>query len=152
MRISHAGTLLAALGLTACIGLTAHVGPDVRPEARRGDVRKAAEAFGSNLRWGRVAEAALFVHPEERSAFLVRQRELQESVRFTGFEVAGVELGPERSQASAIVTFKLYRLPSLEEETFVEQQRWQYERRHARWYLHPDLERLLGDGSPGKGR
>lgn len=142
-RICAAALLAVALaaGGPACLPFGS------RAEAREiAKVRQLAEAFGDYLRWGRLEEAAVFLHPDERVHFLARTQEFQRRLHFTDVEVVHVELS-RRGVAHATVAFKVFRPPAVEEVTLLDRQRWQHER--GSWYLHFDMTRYLG---PPRGR
>ena len=131
-----AAAALLALGLSACFGF------DVRhrfASERRLKVEEAAEAYGEGLRWGRFEEAARWVHPERRLAFLAATTGTAPPVRYTAFQVESIELGPGRGQAEVLVSFAFYRLPGLQEQQGMERQSWRYERSARRWFIEPDL-------------
>ena len=115
------------------------------PSERKGKVTEAAEAYGSSLRWGRVEDAARWVHPDQRRAFFHTVNDPGAPLRFTLFEVQTTELGPERDRAEVWVSFSLYRPPSLREFNLVERQAWRYEPRTGRWYIEPDLALYRGE-------
>jgi hypothetical protein len=132
----------------ALVALVAASGCGILPTSgggRERAVQSAAVAFNDNLRWGRIDQAATFVHPEARADFLERGGELRERVRVTELELTAVEFGPKIHEATATVMIQLYRLPSIEAVTLVERQRWTYSARHTTWFVHPDVARLLGD-------
>lgn len=135
---------LAALGLLVS-GLSGcsigYADPDfLMPGTREEQVREAAEAFGANLRWDRHEYAAALVKPDERNAFLMLVRDPKAPVHFTDFELLNVELGEKMSEASTLMSFKLYRLPSTTEVQLLDEQSWTYDARKRRWFLTPSLE------------
>lgn len=143
----RACTLAAAALLAQGCFVFGYADPDfVVPAKRRAEVRDAAEAFAANLRWGRFPAAAARVDPESRIEFLKLVQDPEEPMRFTGFEVMAVELGEEMTQARALVTFTLHRLPSMTEVVFHDDQQWRYEASHARWYLMPQLDAYRNAG------
>jgi hypothetical protein len=107
---------------------------------RTGEVRKAADHFGADLRWSRFEQASARVDPEAREAFRSVATQLLGNVRFTGFEIESVELGETRGEATVSVAFTLYVLPLIEEFTIRERQKWYFERSTGQWMLEPDLE------------
>ncbi len=142
--------LLWGVGLTACGGVGRFDPKFLIPSERKLKVTEAAEAYGTSLRWGNVEEAAIWVHPDWRQAFLVRLTNPRIPLRFTQFELGGIELGPEREQARVRASFALYRPPSLKELNIIEQQVWRYEPAARRWYIEPDIALYRGEvGSEG---
>jgi hypothetical protein len=128
-----------ALGLTAlgCISIPLPISLPQLPATGREEVRRNAEVFGDNFQWGRLAEASRLVHPDDRVAFLEHGTELEERLRVTGFEIATVEV--DGSEAWATVVFRIYRPPSVVEQTLIDRQHW--ERKTGAWYLRPALDR-----------
>jgi hypothetical protein len=130
------GALLATLLLIigGCIGpLTRLRSAD--PE----DAWSVVNDYGTDLRWGRIAEAAGSVHPDQRTAFHKLLAGHEERIRMTEFEVESVNLLPDQESAEAIVSFRLYRLPTVVEEPRREVIRMRWERAQDRWYVEPDL-------------
>ena len=141
--------VLCAVGLTAC-GVVGRLDPKfLIPSERKLKVSEAAEAYGTSLRWGYLEEAAVWVHPDWREAFLARLSNPRAPLRFTQFDVGSVELGPERDRAQVRASFALYRPPSLKESKIIERQLWRYEPGARRWYIEPDLALYRGDVGTG---
>lgn len=135
---SHLAALSCLVALAGCSGL-AHLDPGYAfPSKRREHVSDATEAFASNLRWGRIEQAASFVAPEYRIDFLHLMAG-DTPLRFTDYEVLAVELGPSAGEAQALVTFRLHRLPSMSEIAISDAQRWRYDTGTRRWRVTPDL-------------
>jgi hypothetical protein len=101
-----------------------------------------AEEYGTELRWGRVDEAAALVHPDLRSGFQRLFAGYENRVRITSFEVESVELQQTQRTAQAMVRYELYRVSSLVEESRREPLRLRWELMGGRWYVEPDLSRL----------
>ncbi len=89
--------------------------------------------------------AAGWVAPAMRQQFLQLIQEGKVQIRFTGYEIEGIELRDERERVDALVSFQLYRLPSLQEATIRERQIWRYDRGAKHWYIEPDLALYRGD-------
>jgi hypothetical protein len=104
--------------------------------------REVVDQYGTDLRWGRVDEAAEAVHPEQRAAFRRLLSGREDRLRMTDFEVESVGLLPDRRSATAFVRYSLYRLPHVVEEPRREEIRLRWLRRRARWYVEPDLTGL----------
>ncbi len=143
-------SLLCGVGLTACSAVGRLDPKYLIPSERRLKVSEAAEAYGTSLRWGQVEDAAGWVDPKWRQAFLSRVNSPQAPLRFTLFEVNSIELGPERDRAQVWASFALYRPPSLKEWRITERQLWRYDPEARRWYIEPDIALYRGDvGSEG---
>lgn len=109
------------------------------PSKRETQVRAATESFAVNLRWGRYEVAAAHLEKDLRIDFMKMVHTPNGVVRFTDYEVLAVELGPGMKEASALVQFKLHRLPSMNEVAITDEQIWRYDPWDRRWYLAPEL-------------
>ena len=138
--------LAAMLGIALWVGC---IGSDSGlSEADAASLEDRAKRYASNLRWGRVQEAAELVHPDDRVGFVRFMRESQGRVRFTSFEVDSAEADREQSTGVAIVTFRLYRPPRMDEQLLVESQDWVFDSDRKQWLLQtPDLSAYRGDVS-----
>jgi hypothetical protein len=136
---SFGATLAVALATASlgCISIPLPISLPQLPATGRAEVRRNAEVFGDNFQWGRLGEASRLVHPDDRAAFLEHGSSLEERLRVTGFEIATVEV--DGSEAWATVVFRVYRPPSVVEQTLIDRQHW--ERKLGAWYLRPALER-----------
>lgn len=134
------------LAAVALVGACALRDPgQVLPIQRKAAVKRASESFSDALRWNRLDEAAALVHADQRAQFRSELAELGDDLRFTSYEIEGVTLGPGLDRALARVRFELYRLPSVEEETLRDEQRWRYDLVQGSWYLEPDLALYRGE-------
>ena len=127
--------LSMSLALGGC-GLT-------KPLFLAGDLREkatqAADDYSTNLRWGRLAQAAESVEPIRRSEFVAFFAE-GHRYRFTDASVALVDYDDQTLSALATVHFTLYTMPMVREIQVVETQRWRFDREAGAWYVDPDLE------------
>ncbi len=112
---------------------------------RYAEARAAVESYGTNLRWGRVDEAAAFVDPESQAAFRQLLAGREDRLRITEFQVTSVELGPDRRSGEAVVFYRLYRMPSVTEESRTERLGLRYDVLRDRWYVEPSLANLAAD-------
>lgn len=145
MRAIGAG-ISALLVLAACGGL---VGPGKLVDT--GDpagVREAAESYSDLVRWGRIDDAAAFVHRDRRAEFRSTLGGLQDALRMTAVAVEGVKLGPGVGKAVVTVRFHVYRLPSVAETTLLDRQEWRWEPTIGRWQVMPDLALYRGEPRP----
>lgn len=108
-----------------------------------GDLRQkateAADHYSTNLRWGRLTEAARFVEPERRAEFLSFFAE-GHRYRFTDAAVDSISYDESTLTADARVRFTLYTMPMVSEIHVVESQQWRFDRRADAWFVEPDLE------------
>ncbi len=127
--------LSMSLALGGC-GLT-------RPLFLAGDLREkatqAADDYSTNLRWGRLSEAAKFVEPLRRPEFLAFFADGHD-YRNADTTLDGVEYDDVALEATATVRFTLYTMPRVREIRLVDSQRWRYDREGDAWYIDPDLE------------
>ncbi|MBW2416796.1 MAG: hypothetical protein JRG76_20050 [Deltaproteobacteria bacterium] len=132
-------TLRVAMLVAAVLAL----GACAKPMFLRGDLKekatKAADDYSTNLRWGRLPEAAKFVEPLRRSEFLQFFAE-GHRYRFTDIDVSAVDYDRAEMQAHATVRFTLYTMPRVKEISVVDSQRWRYDSDEDAWYVDPDLE------------
>jgi hypothetical protein len=138
MRFRSAVIVLSLVAFSGCSAI-GYADPKFwLPHKREAQMKRSAEAFAANVRWGRYQQAAQLVDPEYRIDFL-QAIDTTENVRYTEYEIMTVEMGPERKEASALVEFKLHRLPSMTEIAFRDEQTWRYEPAARGWYLMPEL-------------
>jgi hypothetical protein len=108
------------------------------------DAQEVVERYGDELRWGRLPEAAVLVHPDMRPYFQQLMVGQEDRLRITEFQVDSVELATNRMSGTAVVRYRLYRLPAVVEES-------RRESIHLRrglsgaWYVEPDLRALAND-------
>ncbi|NRA02976.1 MAG: hypothetical protein HRU00_10285 [Myxococcales bacterium] len=141
-----ARSIAAILGIAVCVGCFGSGSGLSEGQAQL--LKGRIERYAENLRWGRVQEAAQLVHPDDRVAFVRFMRETQGRVRFTSFEVDSVEADREEATGVAVVTFRLYRPPRMEERLLVESQNWAFDADRQQWFLRdPDLSGYRGDVS-----
>ena len=143
----------ALLGVVLLAAACAHGRIDptlVFRSERESKVEERAEAYGLNLRFGRVDEAALAVHPDLREEFLSAMSDPGNAPRFTHFELESVE-SDERERANVRARFGVYRPPAINERLILERQVWRYEPALGAWFVEPDLELYRGDvGAEGR--
>jgi hypothetical protein len=124
--------LLAALGSAGCAGGFA--------SDRSMKIEEAAHLFADSLRFGKVKLAASFVPDEKRPDFEAFFKELAEGeLRFTSIDVVRVDVAPGAETAVVELAVRLYRLPSVSEVAFVDEQQWHFDREAVAWRVEPDL-------------
>ena len=127
--------LAMSLALGGC-GMT-------KPLFLAGDLREkateAADDYSTNLRWGRLAQAAESVEPLRRSEFVSFFIE-GHRYRFIDASVVLVDYDAPTLSALATVRFTLYTMPMVQQIEVVETQRWRFDRKADAWYVDPDLE------------
>ncbi len=141
-RAGAGAILAAALGLVLGAGgcSLGRLDPDYLIASNRlAVVKENAESYAQDLRWGRLKEAVAQVAPEQRVAFLELFEAAGQPIHFTSFEIVSVDLGQVRSRAEVLVTYELYRPPSINETTIRERQSWLYDVPAGRWFIEPDL-------------
>jgi hypothetical protein len=142
LRTGWVLTLLAA-GLSGCIG---YIEPEyLLPSKRIEKVREVADSYGQNLRFGRIIEAAAFVRPEDRKAFLEAFPRIAERLEFTNAEVVTVEPVTATSMA-VLTTYEVFAMPSLQIRTISENQVWYFDANRRTWLVQPDLAAFPGSG------
>jgi hypothetical protein len=106
------------------------------------EAHRAVEAYGTNLRWGRINEAASFVYPENQAAFRQLLAGREDRLRITEFEITSIELREDRQSGEAVVHYRVYRMPSVTEESRTERFGLKYDGMSDRWYVEPNLQTL----------
>jgi hypothetical protein len=104
-----------------------------------------ADKYGTELRWGRVNEAAALVHPKLRTGFRRLLAGQEDRIRITSFEVESVEVQLDKRTAQAMVRYSLYRVPAVVEESRSGPLQLRWELSGGRWYVEPDLPALARD-------
>ncbi len=111
---------------------------------RHEEAHRAVDAYGTNLRWGRINEAASYVYPESQAAFRQLLAGREDRLRITEFEITSVELGEDKTSGEALVHYRVYRVPSVTEESQTERFGLKYDVLSDRWYVEPNLRTLAG--------
>jgi len=106
---------------------------------------EVADKYGTELRWGRVNEAAALVHPKLRTGFRRLLAGQEDRIRITSFEVESVEVQLDKRTAQAMVRYSLYRVPAVVEESRSGPLQLRWELSGGRWYVEPDLPALARD-------
>jgi hypothetical protein len=101
-----------------------------------------ADAYGTELRWGRLDEAAALVHPELRAGFQRLFAGTEDRLRITSFEVESVDVRETQLRAEAMVRYRFYRIPAVVEQSRREPLQLRWEALGGRWYVEPDLAAL----------
>jgi hypothetical protein len=108
------------------------------------EAQEVVERYGTELRWGRMSEAAELVHPDLRPHFQRLMVGQEDRLRITDFEVESVELTTDRLSGTALVRYRLYRLPAVVEESRREllplRRGWS-----GAWFVEPNLRELAND-------
>ncbi len=137
--------LATVVAATLCVGILAGCGaaswnPDyLLPSNRQAMVRERAESYTQSLRWGRLNEAIAFVIQEKQPAFKELLEQADPPYRFTSAEIESVKLGDVRSVVKVVVSYELYRPPSISERSVRETQIWHYVAERREWFVEPQL-------------
>lgn len=113
-------TALLGLGLLACANGEIRLGD---PFDRAQTLEAAQHRYTVLVRWAEFQKAKAFVAEEERPAFILRMKELEEA-RFTDYESESVEISDDHQKATVRVTYTLYLPHSPYEMEMVETQEW----------------------------
>ena len=110
-------------------------GENVVPE-----VTESANAYNQDLRWGRVAQAAAQIVPEQREKFLELFDGDPSSFHFTSVEVLTViPKAIHGREVDVLVAWEFYSPPALTERKLRQKQSWHYLDLERRWEVTPDL-------------
>jgi hypothetical protein len=145
------GLTLLAAGLSGCLG---YIEPDyLVPSKRIEKVRDVADSYGQNLRFGRIVEAAAFVRPEDRRAFLEAFQRIAARLEFTNAEILSVD-SVDATTVEVLASYEVFAMPSLQIRSFTERQLWYYDAMKRTWLVQPDLAAFTGPGgsAPVSGR
>jgi hypothetical protein len=93
--------------------------------------------YTNYVRWGEIEKASGFVDPALQAAFLERAPVFK-GVRVTEYEVGDVKY--EGDAATVPVTYRVYGLSTLVEQTIREEQSWYRENLSNTWRLRSDGE------------
>jgi hypothetical protein len=114
-------------------------------------VEEAASRYNNSLRFGNLEMAARWVKPELRRSFLqVFGEQTDSPIRFTDVEIQQINFGPGRGEARILLSARLYRLPSVNEISLVDEQEWHYDPEAQDWFITPDFERYTSLGRPAR--
>lgn len=130
---------MAMAGLAAC-GCVSPQDPWAHAHALEVSQKRYTEA----IRWGNLEQAARYVDPEQRDAFLSLAGPF-ENVHITDVEIGELDLDEERFEhAEVSVTYRGYALPHYVEKRVAEQQVWYREEGiHNEWRVRPQLAAIL---------
>lgn len=147
MRIALSALGLAGLVLGSCAPIAVnsmeHATRALEPRAA---LEETIERYTSDIRYGRIDEAAARVEPALQGRFKAKARALAD-VRFTDSRVDQLTFAPDRKSAEAVVLYRGYWLSSPFEREVRVVQHWRQERSFD-WIVEPDLDALLaGPGS-----
>lgn len=147
MRLSISALVLAGLALGACAPIAVNsMEHATRALEPRAELEETIERYTSDVRYGRIDEAAERVEPALQGRFKAKARTLAD-VRFTDSRLDELTFAPDRKSAEAVVVYRGYWLSSpFEREVRVVQQ-WRQQRSFD-WVVEPDLDALMaGPGS-----
>ena len=106
--------LLLAPFLTACVGAM-DMGPGVD---------KTSQGFSESMRWLDFPQAATYLQPEVRGAFL-EQFEQDDDLHLVSSRIVSINMRPDGEQADAVYVMEYYRLPSIQIKKWRWKQQWQ---------------------------
>jgi hypothetical protein len=147
MRIALVALVLAGLALGACAPIAVNsMEHATRALEPRAELEETIERYTSDVRYGRIDEAAARVEPALQGRFKAKARALAD-VRFTDSRLDTLTFAPDRKSAEAVVVYRGYWLSSPFEREIRVVQHWRQQRSFD-WILEPDLDALLA--GPGQ--
>jgi len=123
-------------------------GPFVPPTIP--SVDDAARNYNNDARWGRWQEAASAVEPDQRAAFLRLLDAKDHPFKFTDVDVVNSKpMSDDGTEVEILATVQFYQLPSVQERSVRQVQKWRYDVLEKQWFVAPDLSVLRDDVSSG---
>ena len=147
MRLVPSVLLAAAIALGGCAPIAVNgMQHATRALEPRTDLQDTIDRYLSDVRYGRIDEAAERVEPALQGRFKAKARSLAD-VRFTDARVDSLTFSPDNSSAEAVVVYRGYWLSSPFEREIRVVQHW-YRQRSFDWLVEPDLDAVVaGPGS-----
>jgi hypothetical protein len=108
-------TLPLCLLLTACLG-SVDVGPGLD---------KISRGFSESMRWSDYPNAAAYVHPDVREAFLQQFQE-DADLHVVDSQILSVDIDQHKGRADAVYVMEYYRLPSGQIKKWRWEQQWRF--------------------------
>lgn len=114
---------------------------------RSSDLLYDVRAFNEGLRWEKLPQAAVRIHPSEREAFLDEREQLQEELRIDDFEITRLNMLGKRQDVAKVQIKWTWHMDSLGlVHTTTSKQEWR--RFGDRWIMLGE-EHAWGDLMPG---
>lgn len=135
MRIPTAILLVALFGATGCLSVFTD------PLNRRGQFEDTQTKFTQYVRWGKFQEASKYVDPELREEFMSFAPELS-ALRFSDYEITGVDIQDGLKSASVHVRYTGYRLDMPVERSVDLTEEWTRDEETGVWTVKLDIEKL----------
>lgn len=135
MRIPAGILLVALFGISGCLSMITD------PLDRRGQFEDTQEKFTQYVRWGEFEKASYFVAPEMREQFMSCAPEFTD-LRFSDYEITGIEMEEGLQSASVQVRYTGYRLSMPVERTVSLTEEWTRDGATGIWTVKLDIEKL----------
>lgn len=133
---SLAALALATLALAPLAGCAfGEFRPD-DPFRRQLSLEDAQRAYTNYVRWNQFGDAARFVDPELRDAYLDQAPSFRD-FRFTDWEATPVILDEEKRTSTIRITYQGYRTTTLVEVPVEETQEWYRDGVLNEWFVRP---------------
>lgn len=147
VRSPHRARRLAAgvllLALVAALGACA----SLDPLRRKQTFEESHKRFTQYMRWGKIAAASRYVHPELRSEFLSLAPEITD-MHFTDYEILHADIDDAWETAVVDVRISGYRASWPVERSHVITEEWQ--REGLEWLVRIDMPSLRQAIAPGR--
>ena len=135
MRIPTGILLIVLFGISGCLSAITD------PLDRRGAFEDTQTKFTQYVRWGKFQEASQFVDPEIRAEFMSHAPEFSD-LRFSDYEIIGVDIQDGVKSASVEVRFTAYHLSSPIERSVDLPEEWTRNTATGSWTVKVDIEKL----------
>ncbi|MEZ4469445.1 MAG: hypothetical protein R3F60_01315 [bacterium] len=130
--IARLGVALLVLGAVAC-----GTAPSMNDS---GDLVQALQSYNRLIRWQRWSDAAQFVAPEQRTAWLDQRMRGGAGLSIADVALAGVQqASPQAEEAKVFVRIAWYRVPDTTLRESVWEQSWKLDRGEG-WRLMAEEE------------
>jgi hypothetical protein len=135
IRITTGVLLVVLLGISGCLSMIKD------PLGRRGSFNDTQAQFTQYVRWGKFQEASQFVDPEIRAEFMSYAPEFSD-LRFSDYEIIGVDIQDGVRSASVEVRFTAYHLSMPFERSVDLTQEWTRSEATGIWTVKVDIKKL----------
>lgn len=128
---------LGALSLLLVFGVMLLAGCSVTPD-RRTLLDDTLRAYQRAIRWGEFTTAVTFAPPGARKLDLKRLAH----IKVTEYDQTGGQLSSDGNHLVQFVKISYYDTDDMVEKTLVDRQKWEYNAKHARWFITSGLPKF----------
>ncbi len=107
---------------------------------RKDDFEVAQNYFTQYVRYGRISHAAIYVDPDQRSAFLSLEPDLT-NLRFTDYDKVHVDMDDEAKEVTVTMRFSGYIQPEMIERHVDFEQTWRHDEEEG-WVVRLEIDKI----------